>query len=156
MTVHCPHCASTYLLPDHLLGPRGARVCCPNCGQIFVVLRDAEPIPEGEPVTVAPELDPFPPAEPVDDEGAERVAGRLLDALAEALGSRLDRARARGRVLSEHGPDLMRVWDEYRAQLGEAASASVFRQVLRERWAVDLGLGRLPEPGEERGSGESA
>ena len=50
MTVHCPHCTTGYLLPDHLLGPRGARVRCPACRRPFVVLRNeahpSEPLPQ--------------------------------------------------------------------------------------------------------------
>ncbi|MEK7824511.1 MAG: zinc-ribbon domain-containing protein [Candidatus Eisenbacteria bacterium] len=41
MTVHCPHCSTGYLLPDHLVGPRGARVRCPNCQGAFVVLPES-------------------------------------------------------------------------------------------------------------------
>jgi predicted Zn finger-like uncharacterized protein len=40
LTVYCSHCSTGYLLPDHLLGPRGARVRCPKCGKTFVVLRE--------------------------------------------------------------------------------------------------------------------
>jgi predicted Zn finger-like uncharacterized protein len=40
MTVHCPHCSTGYLLPDQLVGPRGARVRCPDCQGAFVVLPD--------------------------------------------------------------------------------------------------------------------
>lgn len=41
MTVHCPHCSTDYLLPNHLLGSRGAKVRCPSCQQMFTVLRVA-------------------------------------------------------------------------------------------------------------------
>lgn len=41
MTVHCPHCSTGYLLPNQLIGPRGARVRCPTCQGAFVV------VPEG-------------------------------------------------------------------------------------------------------------
>jgi predicted Zn finger-like uncharacterized protein len=156
MTVTCPHCSVGYELPDRLLGPRGARVKCPRCGQAFVVLRDrdvaptpetaAEPAPREE---RAPEAEPpLTPAEsdqvlglPALSEAPEDVATRILDALAEQVGDRLERARAAGRVWSELGRDVMRAWDEYREALGPRADADSFRAVLRARWDVDLGTG---------------
>lgn len=41
MTIACPYCTTRYLLPDHLLGPGGARVRCPSCQRSFVVPADA-------------------------------------------------------------------------------------------------------------------
>lgn len=152
MTVHCPHCSAEYLLPDHLLGPRGARVRCPNCSQGFVVLRD----PASSAPTVATEVVATPPAAPdpearaaapnADTESAglegrpEQVAARVLEAMSAALGSRLEQARSAGRLLTEHGADLMLAWDEYRRTLGERADPGVFREALRQRWQVDLGV----------------
>jgi|KBSSwiStaDraftv2_1062776.scaffolds.fasta_scaffold35678_2 predicted Zn finger-like uncharacterized protein len=160
MTVTCPHCSVGYKLADHLLGPRGARVKCPRCGQAFVVLRDPEvgPVesaaesPERDargPEAEAPEAKaPLTPAEsdevlglPALSEAPEDVATRILDALADQLGDRLERARDAGRVWSELGRDLMRAWDEYREALGPRADAGSFRAVLRARWDVDLGTG---------------
>jgi predicted Zn finger-like uncharacterized protein len=37
LTISCPNCSSRYLLPEHLLGPAGARVCCPACWHRFTV-----------------------------------------------------------------------------------------------------------------------
>ena len=135
MNVRCPHCSTGYLLPDHLLGPRGARVRCPHCGEGFVVLREphaarggAEAPPAAASLEAAGEAVP-----PVS------VAFELLDALAAHLGPRLEDAQRRGRVLSELGPDLIHAWDEFRSRLGERGSAEVFRRALRERWSVDLG-----------------
>lgn len=42
MTIACPYCTTRYLLPDHLLGPGGARVRCPSCQRSFVVPADAD------------------------------------------------------------------------------------------------------------------
>ena len=123
MTVHCPHCKTGYLLPDHLLGAHGSRVRCPECGETFVVTREG----------AAPEA---PPA-PLESSPAA-VAAEMLDALAAELGPKLTAARERGRVLSDLGPDLLGVWDAYRERLGPQASAEVFRAVLRERWDVTL------------------
>ena len=40
MHVTCPKCAVSYLLPERLLGPGGARVRCPRCGEMFTVSRE--------------------------------------------------------------------------------------------------------------------
>ncbi len=48
MTVHCPHCLTGYLLPEHLLGGAGARVRCPGCEGVFVVLPEGEAVGETE------------------------------------------------------------------------------------------------------------
>jgi predicted Zn finger-like uncharacterized protein len=48
MTVQCPHCSTGYLLPDHLVGPRGARVRCPDCQGRFVVLPESDRDRAGE------------------------------------------------------------------------------------------------------------
>jgi len=48
MTVHCPHCSTGYLLPDHLVGPKGARVSCPECRGEFAVWRERAQIEGSE------------------------------------------------------------------------------------------------------------
>jgi len=163
MTVQCPHCSAGYLLPDHLLGPRGARVRCPQCGQGFVVLREAPPSGEPDAADAAQASDaaeggdlpqaaaslpstPEPSPPPLPEE-PEQVAARLLDGLTDTLGVRLEEARRSGRLLADHGRELMRAWDQYRAALGARADAATFRQALRDRWDVDLGLGPLADPG---------
>ena len=184
MTVHCPHCLTGYLLPEHLLGGKGARVRCPGCEGVFVVL------PEGETAGEAPEagqagarsmvaeatsdatsgvdtgtgatgferpLDPAPTAgshaaggtatasaaqEPARDAApaaeAASVAGVVLAVLADFLGDALTRSRARGTVLSDHGPAIIAVWEEYRRRAGADAPSTVFRTALRDRCGVDL------------------
>ena len=168
MTVQCPHCATSYLLPEHLLGPRGARVRCPQCGRSFVVprQRDAE-FGRGE-QQASPDPDVAPTAgdepEATDEPRAtdephaigeprlaetdpEACAREVLDALAADLGPRLEQAVREGRALSAFGPELLRGWDAYRDQMGERADSAAFRRVLRERWGVDLGPGAFPEAG---------
>jgi len=152
MTVHCPHCSTGYVLPDSLMGPRGARVRCPNCRRAFVVLREpgveaatrAEPEPPApavaSPPTAPAEAADRAPGEVVDTEPAE-VAAELLDALAARLGARLGEARERNRVLAEFGPELMKAFDHYRERLGERGSREAFRAALRTRWGVDLASG---------------
>ena len=176
MTVHCPHCGTGYLLPEHLLGPRGARVRCPNCRRPFVVLREGEeppppagvgaaPVvatterapaaPEPAPVVAEPAAAAAPPAQPAPDGlaevtsgptsapaggdgNAETMATEILEKLAQRLGPRVAEARARGRLLAELGPELMKAYDEFRARAGDDAPREAFRAVLRHRWGVDL------------------
>jgi len=155
MTVHCPHCSTGYVLPDHLLGPRGARVRCPHCQGAFVVIAEPKgssapaPGPSGEELrdlpadAVAPAGDapsPSAPApEPVGDGDPVTIATGVLDELSRRLGAPLETARAEGRVFAEFGPAMMEAYEEYRRRLGTRATASAFREALRARWAIDLG-----------------
>jgi len=179
MTVHCPHCLTGYLLPEHLLGGKGARVRCPGCQGVFVVLPEGEAVAVSE-AEVAGEGDagsaileamthatsgsgegasaaasvasgehdlPATPAasgggggapgDPPREEPAT-VAGAVLDVLADFLGDALTRSRARGTVLSDHGPAIIAVWDEYRRRAGAGAPSAIFRAALRDRCGVDL------------------
>jgi len=174
MTVHCPHCLTGYLLPEHLLGVGGARVRCPGCEGVFVVLPEGETSTEADPDGAAviaeatPDgtsgggaetgaTDPAPasaspaPAETAAASAARepagdaspapepsRVAVAVLDVLADFLGDALTRSRARGTVLSDHGPAIIAVWDEYRRRAGPDAPSTVFRVALRDRCGVDL------------------
>lgn len=135
MTVQCPQCQTKYLLPDHLLGPRGARVRCPGCGHRFDVARgEGTSVPEAATRATAD----VPGAASDQDTHATEVARSLLRGLAERLGERLAPARASGKVLSEFGPELMSAYDAYRKQLGDGAPARPFRTELRTTWGVDL------------------
>jgi predicted Zn finger-like uncharacterized protein len=136
MTVQCPQCATKYLLPDQLLGPRGARVRCPGCGNRFDVTPDAAVTAVADDATPAGHAAASESGS--DDAQAAEVARSLLRGLAERLGERLTPARASGRVLSEFGPELMSAWDAYCEQLGESAPARPFRTELRATWGVDL------------------
>jgi predicted Zn finger-like uncharacterized protein len=158
MTVHCPHCSTGYLLPDHLVGPRGARVRCPQCAQAFVVLPEeaADAPPEPAPAE-APRAEPAPAAAmpapahtpretlPLELDPAARavhIARVVLDDLEQRLGPALDLARARGRMLAEHGPALFEAYERYRREAGPNAAPDAFRSEVRQRWAVDLTPGR--------------
>jgi predicted Zn finger-like uncharacterized protein len=166
MTVYCSYCSTGYLLPDHLLGPRGARVRCPKCAKTFVVLRDPATVPaRGDapalespaPALESPAPEPPPPVDaalspetgsavadgPAGEEPAA-VARHVLGAMAARLAERLERARAAGRVLSEFGPDLMSAYDDYRRRVGPGASPVPFKNELRERLGVDLLTGVEP------------
>ena len=141
MTVHCPHCSTGYLLPDHLVGPGGASVRCPNCAQAFVVLRGAGEtgVPPAEPqVEVLAPATVRPPDASAGAGLSDAIAAELLDALVASLGEALDEARARGRVLSEHGPAILDAFAEYRRRAGPGDGAEAFREALRSRCGVDL------------------
>lgn len=153
MIIACPNCSTGYLLPEHLVGPGGARVRCPRCQYLFAVGVDGQP---REPALPAPGTPPPerpleaveetpaaaatpPPAEakPVA-EGALAVARMVLDQLAVHEGEALERARAEHRLFSKFGPALMLAYETYRRRVGQDADPSAFRTALRERWGVEL------------------
>ncbi|NOT33136.1 MAG: hypothetical protein HOP12_03095 [Candidatus Eisenbacteria bacterium] len=167
MNVYCTQCSSAYLLPDHLLGPGGARVRCPACGAAFVVKRDDEETvgsiaaaaeaeaarvsrsfwSPSEEFAVGAEVNAEELGEPVPEHAsattvtsdpAEQLATELLDAVAADGGERLAAAHREGRVLAEFGASILDAYDEYRRRLGGEAESVAFKRVLRERWAVDL------------------
>jgi predicted Zn finger-like uncharacterized protein len=169
MTVYCPHCSTGYLLPDHLIGPRGARVRCPNCQGAFVVVpvdgegradgarpdfgSGAAPehtsqglaeasatagpaVMEAERAAEASRSAAPPDARPAEAPAA--IAAAVLEALVARLGDALVEARRRGRVLSEHGPEIMDAYAEYRRRAGVGAAPDAFRAALKGCCGVDL------------------
>jgi predicted Zn finger-like uncharacterized protein len=147
--ISCPNCSTGYLLPEHLVGPGGARVRCPRCQRLFAVGADGRPRPLAPPATGA--LPPERPLETVEEgaaaspagaapagEGALEVARSVLGQLAEHEGEALERARAERRIFSEFGPALMRAYETYRRRAGQDADPGAFRTALRERWGVEL------------------
>lgn len=160
MTIHCPHCLTGYVLPERLLGAGGARVRCPSCQGVFVVLPEGKAVVESaeDAGSVSPEATSHAASERSDktaprsgeaavagaapatatrSEPAE-VAASVLAVFADFLGEALTRSRSRGTVLSDHGPAIIAVWDEYRRRAGEDAPPDVFRAALRDRCGVDL------------------
>ena len=141
MKVHCPHCATTYELPERLLGTAGARVRCPRCAGAFEVDAEGRPrgaagppdAPEGAhaahaPVAVAPAAPPTP----------LETARAVIEELAGREGAGIEDAISRGRLFAEHGARLVEAYDAYRRRAGRDADAAAFRQALRERWGVEL------------------
>jgi predicted Zn finger-like uncharacterized protein len=151
--ITCPNCSTGYLLPEHLVGPAGARVRCPRCQHLFAVDIDGQPrqpapsAPGGPPperpldaVEEAPAVAAAPSvtvAEP-DAEGCLAVARAVLDQFAMHEGAAIERARAEHRFFAEFGPALMVAYETYRHRAGEGADPSAFRTALRERWGVEL------------------
>lgn len=135
MTVHCPHCATGYILPDPLVGERGARVRCPACEGSFVVIPENGHGAKHANGGSTPEAPP-----PLESSAADlaAVASEVLDALADRLGGDLDRARDDGRLFSRHGRELLDAFDEYRRR-APAGEAAPFREALRRRWGLRLG-----------------
>lgn len=152
MTIHCPHCLTGYELPRNLMGEHGSRVRCPACQGVFVVLPEgAERVPAGAGPPSHREAtsdersggsdagvgSQVPGGEPTAYEPSV-VAGAVLDVMVDFLGDSLRRSRARGTVLSDHGPAIIAVWEEYRRRVGEDAPAAEFRCALKERVGIDL------------------
>lgn len=150
MIIACPNCSTGYLLPEHLVGPGGARVRCPRCQHLFAVDVDGLPrspaaletgsAPPEAPVETAAKADATPSAvagEPAA-EGALAVAHAVLEQLAVHEGEAIDRARAEHRFFAEFGPALMVAYETYCRRVGEGADPGTFRRALRERWGLEL------------------
>jgi len=165
LDVHCPHCEARYLLPAHLLGPGGAHVRCPACGNGFDVEppaaeasgsstlepRTVEPLPAPAPAPAAASarVAPAPPpaaaraAAPAPAAGTDaehapiHVARVLLAALAEREEAGIEQAVLDGALFARYGPALFALYDEYRRR-ARGAGPNPFRAALQERWGVDL------------------
>lgn len=142
--VACPHCSTRYLLPDSLLGSAGARVKCPNCMQAFLVSPSgaASPLPEATTESAPPPATQQVPA-PVDD--AVAVAFELVEAFASGREEEIAQAGRDGRFFAVYGAEIIAVFDDYKKRMGRDASPAPFRQLLMERWGVDLTP--PPDPG---------
>jgi predicted Zn finger-like uncharacterized protein len=159
--ISCPNCSTGYLLPEHLVGPGGARVRCPRCQHLFAVGVDGQPrepalpapapgsLPSERPLEVVEEppaaaatasvttAEPEPGAGP-GAEGHLAVARAVLGQLAVHEGEAIERAQAERRFFAEFGPALMVAYETYLRRAGEGADPSAFRTALRERWGVEL------------------
>jgi predicted Zn finger-like uncharacterized protein len=167
MIISCPNCSIGYLLPEHLVGPGGARVRCPSCQHLFAVGIDGQPrdpappasgsvSPPSERPLEAVEETPVAAATPAvtttepavevepaveadsEAEGPLAVARAVLDQLAVHEGEAIERARAEGRFFAEFGPALMVAYETYRRRAGAGVDPGAFRTALRERWGVEL------------------
>lgn len=129
MNVTCPGCATTYLLPETLLGRDGARVRCPACGHRFVVT------PTGG---IVPDHAPAPPGGAAPGAIERGIAREVVAALEARLGGGLAAAVQAGDVFQRHGPALIAAFDDYRQRAGSHAGSEAFRAELRERCGLDL------------------
>jgi predicted Zn finger-like uncharacterized protein len=154
--ITCTNCSTGYLLPEHLVGPGGARVRCPRCQHLFAVGIDGqprEPVPpvpgSGSPpserpletVEEAPAADATPASVTVAEPAAEgnlAVARAVLEQLAVHEGEAIERSRVEHRFFAEFGPALMVAYETYCRRAGADAGPSAFRTALRERWGVEL------------------
>jgi predicted Zn finger-like uncharacterized protein len=152
--IACPNCSTGYLLPEHLVGPGGARVRCPRCQHLFAVDVDglprvpaaptpgaeAAPAPGEPPVETAEAGGTTPAAAPgaPPPEGALAVARAVLEQLAVHEGEAIERARAEHRFFAEFGPALMVAYETYQRRAGEGADPGAFRKALHERWGLEL------------------
>jgi predicted Zn finger-like uncharacterized protein len=158
--ISCPNCSTGYMLPEHLVGPGGARVRCPRCQHLFAVGLDGQPRESSSPAPAPGSPPPERPLETMEETpavaapaaaaaepaaGAEpeaeahlAVARDVLGRLAEHEGEAIERAQAERRFFAEFGPALMLAYETYRHRAGEGADPSAFRTALRERWGVEL------------------
>jgi len=98
------------------------------------------PATQGTPATQssaarAPAAAATAPAEEVDS--ARAIARRVLDELVARKGTAMKDANARGRLLSEFGPDLIAAFDAFRKESG-LVSPAPFRDELLGRFGIDL------------------
>jgi predicted Zn finger-like uncharacterized protein len=149
--VSCPYCATGYLLPETLLGAAGARVKCPACSRTFVVsaagtasplMADGSPAPAVPPGPVALPQDPTPPAAGDD---AVAVAFEIVEAFASGREELIAQASRDGRFFAEYGAEVIAAFDAYKQRVGRDANPAPFRQLLLDRWGVDLTLPPDPE-----------
>jgi predicted Zn finger-like uncharacterized protein len=166
MIVACPHCSAVYELPKRLLGPGGAAVRCPHCTQEFTLGADGEVVRPAETVAAPRGAEhaaagrprgagsgeaarasraPAAPAagrtatEAVDPStDVQAIARRVIEELASRKGPAMADANARGRLLSEFGPELVAAFEEFKKECGGTGNAAPFRDALRERWGIDL------------------
>jgi predicted Zn finger-like uncharacterized protein len=162
LRIGCPHCLTRYELPESLLGTGGARVRCPSCQQLFVVTPQGEAqavghdsrtathetarvalaAPEAEARVTAERSAPHAAAAAAASASTAAdplvVARQVLDELERAHGDAIGLAIERGRLFSEQGDKLVEAFDEFRRRTQRRADAGPFREVLRERWGVDL------------------
>jgi len=149
MIVACPDCSTGYLLPEHLVGPGGARVRCPRCQRLFAV--DAAGRPRAASATGPEPAPPEPPLEAVEQPAAPAaaavppgpeepaaIARDVIAQLAAREGAAIVRAHAERRLFAEFGPALMEAYEAYRLRAGAGADPGAFREALRERWGVEL------------------
>ena len=144
MIISCPECGTGYLLPEHLMGPGGARVRCPRCQGQFAV--DARGLPQepAAPPANEPVLEPPGPPALADvpagpgHSASLAVARAVLERLSREQGEAIERARAARRLFADHGPALLEAFEAYRREAGADAGPGPFREALRERWGVEL------------------
>ncbi len=143
-TIGCPSCKREYLLPQSLMGMRGARVRCPVCSKRFDVDADgqvceaAEESTPQEIATTAPLERSLGGTQTAATSPAEAHARAALDALVAKVGPGLFEAASQQRLFREHGPALLEAFDDYRRRAGSGAPPEAFGAELRERFGIDL------------------
>jgi hypothetical protein len=91
------------------------------------------------PPVPAAESEPGPPdasTAPVPD--AVAVAFELIEAFASGREEKIAEASREGRFFGEYGAEILAVYDDYKQRMGQDAKATLFRQLLKDRWGVDL------------------
>lgn len=145
MPVVCPGCATRYSLPSHLLGPSGARICCPACWLTFVLG------PDGALTAVLGRSEPADPADCLSGDAALAADGShaahlahamavdVLRALDEPPGT-LAQAEADGRLFAEHGAALLEAFETLAQSVAPEVMAPAFRDALFDVAGLDLAM----------------
>jgi predicted Zn finger-like uncharacterized protein len=78
------------------------------------------------------------PADAAEETDSVRaIARRVLEELVARKGPAMKDANARGKLLSEFGPDLIAAFEEFRKESG-ATNHAPFREEMLGRWGIDL------------------
>lgn len=156
MHITCPGCSIPYELPPHLIGPAGARVCCPACRLTFVLAIDGRLVavlaraqaatldpalgengagPQSETAPPAPAADAVAPAAQAPPHATPSLAAvRALDDPPGTLAA----AAAAGRLFADHGPALLDAFEALADAAPDADVAAQFRSALLEVAGVEL------------------
>jgi len=116
-------------------GHRAAAVRAADAGAAPARSATASRAPEAGEAALHPAAESSDRADPA----AQAIARRVLDELAARKGRAMADASARGRLLSEFGPDVFAAFEEFKKESGGSGNPVPFREALRERWGIDLG-----------------
>ena len=145
MPVICPGCATRYCLPSHLLGPSGARICCPACWLTFVLG------PDGALTAVLGRSEPGESADGLALDAADAPGGShtapaahamavdVLRALDQPAGT-LAQAEAEGRLFAGHGAALLEAFERLTQSVAPQVMAPAFRDALFDVAGLDLSI----------------
>jgi len=87
MIVVCTACSAKFRVPDEKIGPKGAKLRCSRCRNVFVVKREPAGAGKAAPLPVPPPLPPRPPAIELALEDGGAGKGASADTSEAAVGA---------------------------------------------------------------------